>query len=37
MKEGPVSSHKMPPQNIEAEQSVLGGVLIENQAIHKVM
>ena len=32
-----VSSHKMPPQHIEAEQSVLGGILIENQAIHKVM
>ena len=31
------SSHKMPPQNIEAEQSVLGGILIENQALHKVM
>jgi len=27
----------MPPQNIEAEQSVLGGILIENGAIHKVM
>jgi len=26
------SSHKLPPQNIEAEQSVLGGVLIENEA-----
>jgi replicative DNA helicase len=32
-----VSPHKMPPQHIEAEQSVLGGILIENQAIHKVM
>jgi replicative DNA helicase len=32
-----VSSHKLPPQNIEAEQSVLGGVLIENDAINKVM
>jgi len=31
------SSHKLPPQNIEAEQSVLGGILIENGAIHKVM
>jgi replicative DNA helicase len=37
MKEENVSSHKMPPQNIEAEQSVLGGILIENRAIHKVM
>ena len=31
------SLHKIPPQNIEAEQSVLGGILIENEAIHKVM
>ncbi len=30
------SSHKIPPQNIEAEQSVLGGILIENSAINKV-
>jgi len=30
------SSHKLPPQNIEAEQSVLGGILIENEAINKV-
>ena len=37
MKEEKVSFHKMPPQNIEAEQSVLGGILIENGAIHKVM
>ncbi|NWF92340.1 MAG: replicative DNA helicase [Syntrophaceae bacterium] len=31
-----LSSHKLPPQNIEAEQSVLGGILIENEAINKV-
>jgi len=37
MAETDVSSHKLPPQNIEAEQSVLGGVLIENEAVHKVM
>ena len=37
MKEEKESSHKIPPQNIEAEQSVLGGILIENEAIHKVM
>lgn len=37
MKEEKESSHKMPPQNTEAEQSVLGGILIENGAIHKVM
>ncbi len=32
-----LSSHKLPPQNIEAEQSVLGGILIENGAINKVL
>ncbi len=37
MKEEKGSSHKMPPQNTEAEQSVIGGILIENGAIHKVM
>jgi replicative DNA helicase len=31
------SPHKLPPQNIDAEQSVLGGILIENEAIHKVI
>jgi replicative DNA helicase len=37
MNEVDLSSHKLPPQNIEAEQSVLGGILIENEAINKVM
>lgn len=37
MEEKEFSSHKLPPQNIEAEQSVLGGILIENEAINKVM
>ncbi len=37
MKEEKGSSHKLPPQNVEAEQSVLGGILIENGAIHRVM
>src|SRR4030043_1919386 len=37
MNETELSSHKLPPQNIEAEQSVLGGILIENEAINKVM
>jgi replicative DNA helicase len=32
-----LSPHKLPPQNIEAEQSVLGGILIENEAINKVV
>lgn len=28
---------KLPPQNIEAEQSVLGGVLLQNDAINRVV
>ena len=28
---------KLPPQNIEAEQSVLGGVLLDNSAVHKIL
>ena len=27
---------KIPPQNIEAEQSVLGAVLLDNEAAHDV-
>ncbi len=37
MNEVDFSSHKLPPQNVEAEQSVLGGILIENDSINKVM
>ena len=36
MNEAVFSSHKLPPQHIEAEQSVLGGILIENEAINRV-
>lgn len=36
MKEAEFSSHKLPPQNLEAEQSILGGILIENNAINRV-
>jgi replicative DNA helicase len=35
MNETDFSSHKLPPQHIEAEQSVLGGILIENEAINR--
>jgi replicative DNA helicase len=28
---------KLPPQNLEAEQSVLGGILLENQALNTVL
>src|SRR5512140_554590 len=31
------SLQKLPPQNIEAEQMVLGAVLIENDSINKVI
>lgn len=29
--------HKLPPQSIEAEMSILGGVLLENEAINRVL
>jgi replicative DNA helicase len=32
-----LSSRKLPPQNVEAEQSVLGAILIENEALNKVV
>jgi replicative DNA helicase len=31
------SLHKVPPQNIEAEQSILGGILLDNHAINNVL
>ena len=31
------ASFKLPPQNIEAEQSILGGILIENDALNTVV
>jgi replicative DNA helicase len=36
MNEADFSSRKLPPQHIEAEQSILGGILIENEAINRV-
>ena len=32
-----IANHKIPPQNLEAEQSVIGGILLENEAISKVL
>ena len=32
-----IANLKVPPQNLEAEQSVLGGILLENEAISKVL
>lgn len=37
MKDIDTSLHKVPPQNLEAEQSVLGGILIDNQALNSVL
>jgi replicative DNA helicase len=31
------SNTKLPPQNLEAEQAVLGGMLIDNESIHRVV
>ncbi|MBI3351087.1 MAG: replicative DNA helicase [Nitrospirae bacterium] len=32
-----ISLQKLPPQNIEAEQSVLGAILLENSAVNKAL
>ncbi|MBI4634406.1 MAG: replicative DNA helicase [Deltaproteobacteria bacterium] len=37
MKDIDASLHKVPPQNTEAEQSILGGILLENQALNTVL
>lgn len=37
MKDIDYSLHKVPPQNLEAEQSILGGILLDNIAINSVM
>lgn len=31
------SPDRLPPQNLEAEQSVLGGMLIDNETVHRVV
>ncbi len=31
------SLHKIPPQNLEAEQSVLGAILLDNDSLHHVL
>jgi replicative DNA helicase len=36
-KDADLSAHRIPPQNLEAERSVLGGMLLDNQAIHQVL
>ena len=37
MKDIDASLHKLPPQNLEAEQSVLGGILLDNPALNTVL
>ena len=37
MKDIETSLHKVPPQNLEAEQSVIGGILLDNQALNSVL
>ncbi len=37
MKDIDYSLHKIPPQNLEAEQSILGGILLENNALNNVI
>lgn len=37
MKEIDPSLYKLPPQNLEAEQSILGSILLENSAINSVL
>jgi replicative DNA helicase len=37
MKDNDASLHKVPPQNLEAEQSVLGGILLDNLALNTVL
>ena len=37
MKDIDASLHKVPPQNLEAEQSVLGGLLLDNFALNTVL
>ncbi|HUH66483.1 MAG TPA: replicative DNA helicase [Syntrophales bacterium] len=37
MKDIDTAIHRVPPQNLEAEQSVIGGILLDNQAINTVL
>ena len=33
----PDQTLKLPPQNVEAEQAVLGAILLDNQALYKTL
>ena len=37
MKDFDTSLHKLPPQNLDAEQSVIGGILLDNQSLNSVL
>ncbi len=37
MKDVDFSLHKVPPQNLEAEQSIIGGILLDNNALNNVL
>ncbi|MGD0276440.1 MAG: replicative DNA helicase [Syntrophales bacterium] len=37
MKDIDTSLHKVPPQNLDAEQSILGGILLDNQALNSAL
>jgi len=37
MKDVDTSLHRLPPQNLDAEQSILGGILLDNQALNSVL
>mgnify|MGYP000942088946 CR=1 FL=1 len=37
MKDIDPSLYKLPPQNIEAEQSILGGILLDNSVINAAL
>ncbi|PJA49976.1 MAG: replicative DNA helicase [Syntrophobacterales bacterium CG_4_9_14_3_um_filter_49_8] len=37
MKDIDTSLHRVPPQNIEAEQSIIGGILLDNQYLNAVL
>lgn len=37
MKDVDYASHKVPPQNLDAEQSILGGILLDNNALNRVL
>ena len=37
MRDTDVSLYKVPPQNLDAEQSILGGILLDNQALNAVL